>query len=890
MRLNPFWFPDPKSKSMEGTMMTWRRFSFAALAAVILMPARAEYPSAGTDEFDSSARVTVDLTMSGGPEFPVTADGRTTIVRGAPRPDTGDGRSAIDTEIVSMALRAVTPIGPIAITESPTRTSAGVVQQQEPGTDFPADSFFDVFVEIETPLGTLHNETAIRLSATIDALPPFQAEYIPKETFVGVDLFNASGQKVGVIKHAAHFVGQKPSFSVAPGGTSVLRAADIFDPPTAVQIPAEELGLSAQNAPADDVDGLSYGTAYINNWVMDLRFSVDPMSVGAGAVFVESQKGEAHGDEFMALKGGNTNRQILDENGDTAPPFPLLISDDVDSLALPPTSYVDPDGDGTPDRDVYFSLGAGSPSLAALGFTPGDILVSSGGAVPTKYIGYDELGLTDTDDVDAFCLDATNRWVVYSLARNSTSLTGGLSPADLFIAAPLPASSPVVFADAAELGLMSSDNLNALKCIPAEVDHYPFARASVVLNGQPLELEGTAIALVGIGPNGETPQNIPSTSGDSVPIELIQLSLTGMNPLVGDIEVMLRSPFDFPNTRSGGALFETENHTIGVFDVSPFGEEGPGVASMQVALEASAGGIAGLHHPDPIPIFGDITHKPFASGNVLHSSGTTELFLEGEIPSGIFISDLSLELNGALPPELDIDIYDGGIVRATDAAAGVTADSIGALYGQNFLAESDTTPAAAARRSAEGELSVTVRDSDGAESVAQIFAAAPTQINVLFGPDLAEGPAIVTVTRADGRNASGSVQVLDVVPGLFSANFTGTGVAAANFLRVAEDGTRTSSLIFDANTLESIPLDLSPEGDSVYLLMYGTGFREGTDFSASVGGVPTTVLGAVAQGEFDGLDQLNIGPLSRDLIGRGEVDIEFTADGKTANVVTVNIQ
>lgn len=41
---------------------------------------------------------------------------------------------------------------------------------------------------------------------------------------------------------------------------------------------------------------------------------------------------------------------------------------------------------------------------------------------------------------------------------------------------------------------------------------------------------------------------------------------------------------------------------------------------------------------------------------------------------------------------------------------------------------------------------------------------------------------------------------------------------------------------------------------------------------------------------FEGLDQLNIGPLPRSLAGKGEVDIVVTIDGKQANVVTIATQ
>ena len=74
-------------------------------------------------------------------------------------------------------------------------------------------------------------------------------------------------------------------------------------------------------------------------------------------------------------------------------------------------------------------------------------------------------------------------------------------------------------------------------------------------------------------------------------------------------------------------------------------------------------------------------------------------------------------------------------------------------------------------------------------------------------------------------------------------------------------------------------------------MLFGTGIRGFTSqVSATVGGENVAVLGAVPQGEFVGLDQVNIGPLPRTLIGRGEVPIDLTADGQAANTVTVNVR
>ena len=56
-----------------------------------------------------------------------------------------------------------------------------------------------------------------------------------------------------------------------------------------------------------------------------------------------------------------------------------------------------------------------------------------------------------------------------------------------------------------------------------------------------------------------------------------------------------------------------------------------------------------------------------------------------------------------------------------------------------------------------------------------------------------------------------------------------------------------------------------------------------------IGGVPVQVLYAGLQPDFAGLDQINV-LVPRSLIGRGEVDLVLTVDGKVANTVKVNIK
>lgn len=87
------------------------------------------------------------------------------------------------------------------------------------------------------------------------------------------------------------------------------------------------------------------------------------------------------------------------------------------------------------------------------------------------------------------------------------------------------------------------------------------------------------------------------------------------------------------------------------------------------------------------------------------------------------------------------------------------------------------------------------------------------------------------------------------------------------------------------------PIDLGPETDQVFLILFGTGIRGGTTIStaANVGGFNAPVEYAGAQGSFTGLDQINL-RLPRTLAGRGEVDVLITVKGKPANPVKVRIR
>jgi uncharacterized protein (TIGR03437 family) len=191
---------------------------------------------------------------------------------------------------------------------------------------------------------------------------------------------------------------------------------------------------------------------------------------------------------------------------------------------------------------------------------------------------------------------------------------------------------------------------------------------------------------------------------------------------------------------------------------------------------------------------------------------------------------------------------------------------------------------------------VKVRDSAGVDRLAPLFFVAPTQINLQIPPGTANGAANVTVTSADGTVSSGNVTITSVAPGLFTADASGLGLAAAVAFRIKANGAQSFEPVsmFDPATgrFVAIPIDLGPEGDQVFLLLFGTGLRFRSALaaaSATIGGINSEVLYVGLQGDFVGLDQINLS-LPRSLAGRGEVDVVLAVDGKTANTVKVRIK
>lgn len=191
--------------------------------------------------------------------------------------------------------------------------------------------------------------------------------------------------------------------------------------------------------------------------------------------------------------------------------------------------------------------------------------------------------------------------------------------------------------------------------------------------------------------------------------------------------------------------------------------------------------------------------------------------------------------------------------------------------------------------------SVSLTDEAGRTHSITPFVQTETQLNFLMPATASLGTSSLALSSGGRTVAATALRLERVAPALFTANADGKGVAAAVALTVAADGSQSAQVIFDqtspAGSRSAVAVDVSQPGSPVYLLLYGTGMRNATQkATATVGGLTVAVAGPVAQGQFEGLDQVNLGPLPPSLTGKGDIEIVLTVDGKAVNRTTVKVK
>jgi uncharacterized protein (TIGR03437 family) len=194
-------------------------------------------------------------------------------------------------------------------------------------------------------------------------------------------------------------------------------------------------------------------------------------------------------------------------------------------------------------------------------------------------------------------------------------------------------------------------------------------------------------------------------------------------------------------------------------------------------------------------------------------------------------------------------------------------------------------------------LDTTVRiiDSAGHFHFGQLIAVSPLQVNLVIPPEVALGAAEVVVTNG-ATVARGRIAIEAVAPALFTANQSGEGPPPAVQTTLIRRFSRTDGFALcgaAAEACASLSITLGDEETEAYIALFGTGMRGHAglhEVSATIGGEDVPVFFAGAQGQYAGLDQVNLGPIPRALAGRGEAEIVITIAGKQSNAVTVTIE
>jgi uncharacterized protein (TIGR03437 family) len=236
-------------------------------------------------------------------------------------------------------------------------------------------------------------------------------------------------------------------------------------------------------------------------------------------------------------------------------------------------------------------------------------------------------------------------------------------------------------------------------------------------------------------------------------------------------------------------------------------------------------------------------------------------------------------------------------IQAVYSGDATFAPSTSGLFGIPFLINAASGDAASfaagefvsllgyqlADANAPSGVSILVADAAGVTRPAILSYVSPPQINLVLPAALATGAGSVALMRGSVKVFTLPITISAIAPGLFSADASGRGQAAAQIIRVAEDGTQTTE---DARG--PISLGTGPS----YLVLYGTGLRNRSsaeNVTCVINGQSLAVTYAGAQGDFSGLDQVDV-LLPQNLAGAGTVGVSVIVDGKASNQLTLTFR
>jgi uncharacterized protein (TIGR03437 family) len=231
------------------------------------------------------------------------------------------------------------------------------------------------------------------------------------------------------------------------------------------------------------------------------------------------------------------------------------------------------------------------------------------------------------------------------------------------------------------------------------------------------------------------------------------------------------------------------------------------------------------------------------------------------------------------------------ITSAADPSMGISPEGLATATG-TALAMQMATATSSPWPTTLGGVTIMVQDSASVSRPAGLVFVSQQQINFQIPVGTALGPAAIIINNGSAQMST-IVPVQPVTPALFAVD--ASGIAAATAVRITlPAGIQSPVPVFmcldSAAGCQLVPID--PGLDTpVYLSFFATGVRGRSGLSnvtVKMGSVTVTPTYAGPQGQFAGLDQINV-PLSLSLRGAGQITVTVTADGMTSNPVKISI-
>jgi uncharacterized protein (TIGR03437 family) len=271
-----------------------------------------------------------------------------------------------------------------------------------------------------------------------------------------------------------------------------------------------------------------------------------------------------------------------------------------------------------------------------------------------------------------------------------------------------------------------------------------------------------------------------------------------------------------------------------------------------------------------------------------------------------YIADFAMAIltNSGLYTAAPNTVGDTGNLISTVSSASyfpkVAPGSFAVAYGPNLAPA--TMVATAPLPASLGGVTVQITDSAGAVQTAPIYyVVAPTSgvanssaVCFLVPDGLAAGIATVAISSSVGTS-TGGVEMAAGAPGIYTANASGAGVAAALAALYGADGSVTPQPVFScaagAGNCVTVPMSLGGASDNLIVSLYGTGWRNAPAAGAwaRIGDTAATIQYIGPVPGVPGLDQANL-IVPKRLAGAGNVPVVLSAGGQTANAVTISIQ